>query len=439
MKRVAVFGMGYVGCVTAACLSRDGHHVIGVDVDPEKIATLQAGSSPVAEPGLEALVRDQVAAGRLSSTDDVQAAVQDSEIALVAVGTPSRSDGSVDTGAIQRVVGSIGEALRGMDREYTVVIRSTLLPGILENTLAPLLEKAAECELGQGLCLCNNPEFLRETTAIRDYDHPPFVVVGADCEGDATPVLDLYRRVDAEHIVTSTRVASLLKYACNAFHALKIDFANEIGTLAQAFGADGQEVMRLLCRDLQLNVSSAYLRPGFAFGGSCLPKDVRALVRFAQERAIQTDLLNAILPANESHLRRALRLISEAGSRKIGLVGLSFKAGTDDLRESPLVTLAETLLGRGYDLMIYDPCVRLAGLVGANLAYVDRHLPHLAALLVDDATQLLEQSELIVIGTDVADGLDLRGWRSTEIIDLRRDLVATDLDAGNVQRASATD
>ncbi len=423
MKHVAVFGMGYVGCVTAACLSRDGHRVIGVDVDRDKVATLEAGLSPVAEPGLEGLIRAQVAAGRLVATGDVDSAVRRSEMALVAVGTPSAPDGSVEHHAVERVVQSIGAALRDSGQPYGVVIRSTLLPGILEDRLAPLLAETAGRELGGDLTLSNNPEFLRETTAIRDYDRPPFVLVGAAEPDQADDVLSLYERVEAEQFVTDTRTAALVKYACNAFHALKIDFANEIGTLARAFGADGQEVMRLLCCDRRLNVSPAYLRPGFAFGGSCLPKDVRALVRFAQQNAVHTELLSAILPSNESHIQRALAAVRETGCRKVGLVGLSFKAGTDDLRESPQVILAETLLGRGYDLKIYDPGVRMASLVGTNLSYVDTHLPHLAALLVDQPADLFEHADLLVLGTDVAGQLGWEPVYSGEVLDLRRDLV----------------
>jgi len=423
VKHVAVFGMGYVGCVTAACVSRDGHHVIGVDIDRDKVATLQAGSSPVAEPGLEELIRAQVAAGRLEATTNLDDAIRRSELALVAVGTPSAADGSVEYHAVERVVRAIGTVLRDTGQRYDVVVRSTLLPGILEDRLAPLLEEAAGCELGSHVTLCNNPEFLRETTAIRDYDHPPFVLVGAAEPGQADDVLAMYERVQAERFVTDTRTAALVKYACNAFHALKIDFANEIGTLARAFGADGQEVMRLLCEDKHLNISPVYLRPGFAFGGSCLPKDVRALVRFAQQHAVRTELLNAILPSNEAHLQRALAAVRETGCRKVGLIGLSFKAGTDDLRESPQVILAETLLGRGYDLKIYDPGVRMATLVGTNLSYVDTRLPHLAALLVDEPAELFEHAELLVIGTDVADELDWESVYTGELIDLRRDLV----------------
>jgi GDP-mannose 6-dehydrogenase len=415
--------MGYVGCVTAACLSRDGHQVIGVDVDQGKIASLEAGVPPVSEPGLAELIANEVSSRRLRATCDVAQAVEQSEMALVAVGTPSAADGSVETRALERVMQSLGEALRGVNRPYAVVVRSTLLPGILEDRLAPILEKSAGCELGGSITLCNHPEFLRETTAIRDYDRPPFILVGASETDSAQKVFELYEKIEAERLIVDTRTAALVKYACNAFHALKVSFANEIGTLARQFGADGQEVMRLLCKDTRLNVSPAYLRPGYAFGGSCLPKDVRALVRFAQQQAIDTALLNAIVPSNDAHIDRSMAMIREAGCRRIGLAGLSFKAGTDDLRESPLVILAESLLGRGYELKIYDPGVHLTRLVGRNLAYVDTHLPHLAALLVEDAGELVRHAELLVLGTDVANGIDWQTLFTGEIIDLRRDLV----------------
>ncbi len=424
MKRVAVFGLGYVGCVTAACLSRDGCQVIGVDIDPEKVEAINRRRSPVSEPGLESLIAEQVGKHQLVATTDVERAVSQTEMALVAVGTPSAADGSVVSCAVERVVEAIGESLAGSDRSYLVVIRSTLLPGILEEHLVPVLDRSSGGKLGASVRLANHPEFLRETTAIADYDNPPFLLVGADDQKDADTVFSLYPHVTAKRIATDTRTAALVKYACNAFHALKIGFANEIGTLAQSLGADGQAVMRILCEDRRLNISPAYLRPGFAFGGSCLPKDVRALTRFAQQKAIKTELLAAILPSNQSHIERALARIRESGYRRVGLVGLSFKAGTDDLRESPQVILAETLLGRGYELKIYDPNVRFARLTGTNLSYIDRHLPHLAALLVEEPAELYSHSELLVLATGVADEIDWRDQYFGETLDLRRDLVA---------------
>jgi GDP-mannose 6-dehydrogenase len=424
VSRVSVFGIGYVGCVSAACLGRDGHRVVGVDVDPDKVAELNAGQAPIAEKGLPELVREQVEAGRLRATQDVEEAVRNSEIGLITVGTPSDDNGDVSTRAVEQVVATIGRALRSSAQEFTVVVRSTLLPGILEERLAPLLQEAAGRPLGRGLWLANNPEFLRESSAIRDYDDPPFVLVGADDPRTAEDVLALYERIPAERVVTDPRTAALVKYGCNAFHALKIAFANELGSLARSFGIDGGEIMGLLCRDRRLNISPAYLRPGFAFGGSCLPKDLRALTRYAEREALRLDLLGSVLPSNDDHLNRAVRLIQGTGHRRLGIVGLSFKAGTDDLRESPLVILVETLLGRGFDIKILDPGVSISRLRGRNLAYIDRHLPHLAALLVEDPAELYRHAALLVLGSDVADGLDWRTDFSGEVIDLRRDLIS---------------
>ncbi|MFG0332205.1 MAG: nucleotide sugar dehydrogenase [Maioricimonas sp. JB049] len=429
MSRVAVCGMGYVGCVTAACLCRDGHQVIGVDIDNGKVASLASGVAPVSEPGLDDLLKQVTDEGLLVATTDISEAVANSDIALIAVGTPSAADGSIDTHAVERVIASIGRALADTTREYTIVLRSTLLPGVLEETLRPILETALGGPLNDRVRLCNNPEFLRETTAIRDYDRPPFVVIGADEEWHADAVLELYSRIDAPRIVTDTRTAALVKYTCNAYHAAKVAFANEIGTLARALGADGQEVMRIACLDTQLNVSPAYLRPGFAFGGSCLPKDVRALTRFAQREAVVNPLLASLLPSNEAHLVRGARMIEQSGHRRIGLVGLSFKANTDDLRESPLVKIAEHLHGRGYDLRIYDPGVQVSRLLGSNLTYVERHLPHFAELMVNTPEELCQHAGLVVLGTNVADGFDWSSHCSGDVIDLRRDLVVAGQEA----------
>jgi GDP-mannose 6-dehydrogenase len=396
--------------------------VFGVEVSPEKIAEVNAGHAPIYEPGLHELVRDQVRAGRLQATHDVEKAVRGSAIALITVGTPSAEDGGVSSESVEQVLKDIGEVLRRSGQAYTVVVRSTLLPGILEERLAPILQAAAGRQWRQGVWLCNNPEFLREGSAIRDYDNPSFVIVGAEDPAAAQMVLDLYKGIDAEPIVTDTRTAALVKYACNAFHALKVSFANEIGSVAKALGANGHEVMDLVCRDRKLNISPAYLRPGFAFGGSCLPKDLRALTRYAEQQALRLELLPAILSANEAHLRRAVKLVQDAGHRALGVLGLSFKAGTDDLRESPLVILVETLLGRGYQIKIYDPNVLLSRLRGRNLAYVERHLPHLAALLVDDPREVYDHASLLVLGSDVADEVDWRAHYSGEVLDLRRDL-----------------
>jgi GDP-mannose 6-dehydrogenase len=297
-----------------------------------------------------------------------------------------------------------------------------LLPGILEDRLGPALEAAAGRPLGDDLVLCNNPEFLRESSAVKDYYAPPFVLVGASKPEHAAPIVELYHAVEGERFLTDTRTAALVKYACNAFHAVKVTFANEIGSLAKSMGADGHDVMRLVCQDRKLNISPAYMRPGFAFGGSCLPKDLRALNRFAEHEALRLPLLASALPSNEAHLKRALKVIRDSGHRRIGLVGLSFKAGTDDLRESPMVELVETLVGSGFLVKIYDPNVMVGRLRGRNLAYIDRHLPHLAELLVPHSAMLLKHAQLLVLSTDVANELDGLSHYAGEVFDLRRDL-----------------
>lgn len=419
-RDVAVLGLGYVGCVTAACLSRDGFRVIGVDVAEDKVEAVNSGRSPIVEPGLEELVAAQVTEGRLRATTDLREALSQSQIVLVAVGTPSAADGSVEAGAVVRVMESIGQVLSETNAECLIVVRSTLLPGILEDQLIPALQQALGEELGGRVKLANHPEFLRETTAIQDYDDPPFLLAGAEDESAAEAIFELYPNVTAKRIATDLRTAALVKYACNAFHALKIVFANEIGVLAHAFGADGQRVMEIVCEDDRLNISPAYLRPGFAFGGSCLPKDVRALNRYGQQSAVDTPVLNAILPSNEIHIDRAIRRVREFPTKRVGLVGLSFKAGTDDLRESPQVRLAESLLGQGYDLKIFDPSVRVSRLIGTNLSYVDAHLPHLAGLLVDEVAEIYSHSELLIVCTNVA-----KEWEHQyggDVLDLRRDL-----------------
>ena len=421
--RITVIGMGYVGCVTAACLSRDGHEVVGVDVDRSKVDAINNGHSPIFEPGLEELLRAQVESKRLSASTDLSASLKGSEVALIAVGTPSSEDGSINHSAVRRVVEQIGSAVDVLDRSLVVVVRSTLLPGVLEDVLTPILAQATSEQPSGRIRICNNPEFLRETTAIADYDNPPYVLIGASDQQASSVALKLYENLSCEKIVTSTRVAAMIKYTSNAFHALKVGFANEIGSLAKSFGADGNEVMEIVCKDRQLNISPAYMRPGFAFGGSCLPKDVRAIARYAQQQALNVDLIGAILPSNGSHLDRAVRLVKASGHRQIGLVGLSFKAGTDDLRESPQVLLAESLLGQGFDLKIYDPDVRVTALIGSNRHYIDERLPHLAKLLCESSTELLDHADLLVVATKVIDRLDGFENYAGKVIDLRSDLV----------------
>ena len=422
MSNVAVFGLGYVGCVTGACLARDGHSVVGVDIDEDKVAEINAGQAPLRENGLEELIAEQVANGRLRATTDTARAVAESDIAMIAVGTPSMDDGSVTTHALEAVIASIGQALRAAPKGYHIVVRSTLLPGLLETQMQDALDAALGEGFPESVVLCNNPEFLREGSALKDYYHPPYVLVGAADQAQAQPVLDLYGEVDGKQFVTDSRTAALVKYACNAFHAVKVTFANEIGAVAKAMGADGHEVMKLVCEDTKLNVSPAYMRPGFAFGGSCLPKDVRAISRFAEHGALKLNMLSSVLGSNENQLKRALKMVRDEGRKKIGLVGLSFKNGTDDLRESPMVEMVETLTGWGHAVRIYDPNVTLGRLRGRNLSYIDRHLPHLAQMLVSEPGEVLDHAEVLLLCTDVADGHDWQSATGGKVYDLRKDL-----------------
>jgi len=397
--RIAVFGLGYVGAVSIACLARDGHSVVGVDSNPVKIDFLSRGQSPIVEPGLEELIAAAVKTGRLTAHADHTRAVAHAELMFVCVGTPGQANGSLDLTHVRRIAQQIGEQLRGSTGYKVVVIRSTLLPGSMHSVVIPTLEQASGRKAGEDFGVCINPEFLREGSAIYDYDHPPKTVIGASDERAAGMLRELYAALQAPLIVTDLRTAEMVKYVDNSWHALKVTFANEVGRLCKAMGVDGRLAMRLFCLDTKLNLSQAYLRPGFAFGGSCLPKDVRALTYQGRLLDVDTPVLSAILASNQLHIAQALAMIRATGSRRIGLLGLSFKAGTDDLRESPLVTLAELLIGKGYELAIYDANVRLASLLGANRDYILTHIPHIGRLLVDGAEQLCEQSEVIVVGT----------------------------------------
>ncbi|MBV8404238.1 MAG: UDP-glucose/GDP-mannose dehydrogenase family protein [Gammaproteobacteria bacterium] len=405
--KIAVFGLGYVGVVSAACLARDGHNVIGIDPNTVKVDFLRQAKSPIVEPGLEQLIGAAVAAGRFVASSDYAAAVAQSEILLVCVGTPGQANGSLDLTYVRRVVQQIGEQLATSDGYRVVVIRSTLLPGSMQSVVIPLLEEFSRGKAGRDFGVCINPEFLREGTAIYDYDHPPKTVIGASDERAAALVRGLYAALSAPLITTDLRTAEMVKYVDNSWHALKVAFANEVGRLSKAMGVDGRHVMRLFCTDTKLNVSSAYLRPGFAFGGSCLPKDVRALTYQGRLLDVDTPVLGSILASNQLHIAHALSMIHASGRRRIGLLGLSFKEGTDDLRESPIVTLAEQLIGKGYELLVYDQNVRLASLLGANREYILNHIPHIGRLMVDSAAELLEHAEVIVVASASAEFAEL--------------------------------
>jgi len=401
--RVNVFGLGYVGCVTAACLAKAGHEVTGVDIDEEKVSMVNAGTSPVVEPGLGALLAEVVEARRLRATSSTPEALQNSEIGLICVGTPSRASGQLGLDALERVGQEIGRALADRAEPYTVVLRSTVLPGTTERVLVPALRAGAGHELTPPPRIAVNPEFMREGSSLRDFAHPPFTLVGCVDPGTAATLQSLYSAVDAPFVHTAVRTAEMVKYASNAFHALKVCFANEIGDVGAALGADAHEAMRIFLMDRKLNISEAYLRPGFAFGGSCLPKDLRALVYAARAADVSLPLLSAILPSNEGQIRRAVDAVLETRKRRIGVVGLSFKPGTDDLRESPMVTLVETLIGKGCDVRIFDPNVAVARLRGANRRYIQEEIPHIASLLCASVEALVAHGEVLVVSDNSDD------------------------------------
>jgi GDP-mannose 6-dehydrogenase len=404
--RVSVFGLGYVGSVSAASFAADGHHVVGVDVNPDKVATVNAGRCPIIEPGLDVLLANGVAEGRLRATTDAAEAVADSEVSLLCVGTPSRRNGSLDLTYLERVAAQVGAALRNKSSYHVVVVRSTVLPGTTNERIIPLLERESGKAYGEGFGVSINPEFLREGTALKDFRKPPLTLVGHNHAADAGGTIALYQSIDAPLVSTSIRVAEMLKYTSNAWHALKVCFANEIGNLCKRLSVDSHEVMDIFCRDEKLNLSAYYLKPGFAFGGSCLPKDVRALQYRAKEVDVELPVISQILTSNRLQIQHAFDEVMETGRKKIGLLGFSFKAGTDDLRESPCAILAEALLGKGLSLQIYDKNVSLGRLVGANKEYIDKQIPHLSSLLCDSIEQVVQESEVIIIGNRSAEFAD---------------------------------
>jgi GDP-mannose 6-dehydrogenase len=397
-QRVSVFGLGYVGCVSAACFAKQGHSVVGVDVSAGKVDMLNAGQAPIVEQGIAELVAAMRAQGRLRATTDVRDGVLQSDISLVCVGTPSKPNGSLDLSYVERVCLQIGAALREKSSRHTVVIRSTVLPGSTHEIAIPALEKGSGRVAGKDFAACMNPEFLREGTSIKDFFEPPFTLLGCDDPKDAAPVAELYAGLTAPLHVTATRVAEMIKYACNSFHGLKVGFANEIGNMCKALGIDSHDVMRLFCEDTKLNISPAYLRPGFAFGGSCLPKDLRAISYRARQLDVSTPILDATLESNEAQISRAFDMIMALGKKRVGILGLAFKAGTDDLRESPNVTLIERLIGKGMSVAIYDREVTQAQIIGANREYIEREIPHIWSLMRPTIGEVLSESDVVVIG-----------------------------------------
>lgn len=394
---VAVFGLGYVGCVSAACLARDGHTVIGVDVSAQKVAAVAGGRSPLIEPGLDELVGEMVRGGRLRATSDSRLAVHESELSLICVGTPSNGNGSLDMHFVENVCRHIGVALATHDSYHVVVVRSTVLPGTVQDILVPILERESGRVAGEDFGVCMNPEFLREGTALQDYYAPSHVIIGELDRQSGDRVASLYSGVDAAVRRTSIPIAELLKYVNNAFHAVKVVFANEVGAMCKAHGIDGQALMDLFCQDSRLNISCAYLKPGFAFGGSCLPKDLRALLYRAKDRDVDCPMLSAALRSNQQQIERAVRMVESTGRKKIGILGLAFKASTDDVRESPVVTLVETLVGRGYQVCVFDDTVDPKRLVGANRLFLERELPHIASLMRPSIDHVVSEAEVVVV------------------------------------------
>ena len=414
--KIAVFGLGYVGTISAACLARDGHAVVGVDVNPEKVRLVDSGETPVLEPGLDHLVGEGVRSGRLRATTDAVEAVEDSDLALITVGTPAAGDGGSDLTYVLAVSREIALAARHAGRAYVVAVRSTVPPG----TLARCAEIVAEAAAGVPVHLASNPEFLREGSAVRDFDQPPYTLIGTDDPYAEKVLREVYTGVDAPLVVVTPAVAEMVKYAANAWHAAKIAFANEIAQLAKAFGADGREVMELVRSDTKLNVSTAYMRPGFAYGGSCLPKDVSALLHSARIRSLDVPLLRALPASNNAIVEKASSAVVQSRARTVALLGLAFKPGTDDLRESPAVVLAKRMIGEGHSVRIYDPLVYQAHLMGTNLAYIEENLPHFQSLLVADPRDALEGAELVVVTHATAEFREIleQSPAGTRVLDL---------------------
>lgn len=405
--KISIFGLGYVGCVSAACLAEKGHHVIGVDINQQKVDQINSGVSPIVEPGLYELIEDNVNKNLLSATTLAIEAVQKSDISLVCVGTPSKGNGSLDLQYIRNVAKELGQAIRRSDEYHSVVLRSTMLPGSTENDVIPILEEASEKKTGKDFGLVFNPEFLREGSAIDDFYHPSRIVIGEFNQKSGDITEEIYQDIDAPIVRTGIKVAEMVKYADNSFHGLKVAFANEIGNFCKKNNIDSHKVMEIFCMDSKLNLSPYYLKPGSAFGGSCLPKDIRALMYAMRRSDLAAPVIEAIIPSNELQKEKAVDLVLNNGRKKVGILGLSFKVGTDDLRESPTVFLVEQLLGKGYDVKIYDPNIELGNLMGSNRAYIEKRLPHIAELIVDSGKKVVSGSDIIVIANKEEEFVDL--------------------------------
>jgi GDP-mannose 6-dehydrogenase len=401
--KVSVFGLGYVGTVSAGCLAHDGHEVVGVDPVPAKSDLINQGQSPIIEADIGEIIASNVKSGRLRATNDTAQAVRETDLSFVCVGTPSQANGNLDLKYIARVCEQIGQALKDKQTRHTVVIRSTILPGTMHKIVVPALEKFSGKKAGADFGVCHNPEFLREGSAVKDFNAPPKTVIGELDKASGDILAKIYEKLDAPLIRTDLETAEMVKYVDNSWHALKIGFANEIGNLCKAFAIDAHAVMKIFCEDKKLNISTAYLLPGFAFGGSCLPKDLRAVSYQAKMHDLELPIMTSILPSNEMQMNRGLQLIIDKGHKKVGILGFSFKAGTDDLRESPVIEVIERLLGKGYDLRIYDKNVNIASLVGANRDFILNRIPHISKLMVSNIDAVLEHAQTVVIGNNDPD------------------------------------
>ena len=395
--KVSILGLGYVGCVSAACLSKEGHEVIGVDINANKVRIINEGKSPIVEPGLDNLIQSGRQAGLLSATTDLKKALLGSDVSLICVGTPSRSNGSLELKYLETISHEIGELLSKKDQNHCVVFRSTVLPGTTRNILIPILEKQSGKKAHIDFDVYFNPEFLREGSSIKDFYDPPYTIIGGQSLYSGGAIEDIYSCLSAPIEWTTFEVAETVKYVCNVFHALKVTFANEIGLICKGMGIDSHRIMELFSKDTKLNISPAYLKPGFAFGGSCLPKDLRALLYKSNEMEVSVPLLASVMDSNQRHIQRAVELVLEKRKKKVGILGLSFKDGTDDLRESPTVTLIEALIGKGLQVKIFDADVFLAKLFGANKEYIQREIPHISQLVCQDVQEVIRESEVIVI------------------------------------------
>ena len=405
--KVSIFGLGYVGAVSAGCLANDGHDVIGVDPVQIKVNLINNGQSPIIEADIGKIIASMVQAGRLRATDDPAQAIQETELSFVCVGTPSQANGNLDLRYIRRICEQIGQGLKDKAARHVVVIRSTVLPGTTHKIVIPILEESSGKKAGAEFGVCHNPEFLREGSAVKDFKSPPKTVIGQLDQASGDMLAALYGKIDAPLIRTDLETAEMVKYIDNSWHALKVGFANEIGNLCKSFALDAHEVMKIFCQDEKLNISPAYLLPGFAFGGSCLPKDLRALAYQAKMYDLELPIITSILPSNEMQIARGLQVIMEKGHKRIGVLGFSFKAGTDDLRESPMVEIIERLIGKGYDLRIYDKNVNIARLVGANRDFILNRIPHLSRLMVDGIDAVLDHAQTVVIGNNDPDFRDV--------------------------------